>query len=158
VKHALLDKLELKIPPPLLALACALAMWLAARTFPSLALPLPWHPFGAGALLLAGAALDLCALFTFLRARTTINPLKPEATTQLVIVGLYRYSRNPMYVGLLLTLAGWAVWLANAAALPVLAVFVGWLNRFQIAPEERCLAERFGAQYAAYRRSVRRWL
>jgi protein-S-isoprenylcysteine O-methyltransferase Ste14 len=106
----------------------------------------------------AGLVLDAAALAAFVRARTTVNPLRPEKSSALVRSGAYRLSRNPMYLGLALLLAGWAIWLANALALALLPAFVAWLDRFQIRPEERALAARFGAEYEAYRARVRRWL
>jgi protein-S-isoprenylcysteine O-methyltransferase Ste14 len=72
--------------------------------------------------------------------------------------GIYRHTRNPMYLGMLLVLAAWAVWLASPAAFAVLPVFLLYLNRYQIEPEERILAGLFGGEFDAYRRSVRRWL
>jgi protein-S-isoprenylcysteine O-methyltransferase Ste14 len=100
----------------------------------------------------------VAGVLEFRRARTTVNPTTPQAATSMVRSGIYRHTRNPMYLGMLLVLAGWAVWLASLAAVAVLPVFVLYLNRLQIEPEERALASRFGADFEEYRRSVRRWL
>lgn len=81
-----------------------------------------------------------------------------DAASSLVTNGVYRFTRNPMYVGLLLALSGWAAFLSSPSALVYLVAFVLYMNRFQIEPEERVLASRFGADYAAYRTRVRRWL
>ena len=150
--------LELKIPPPLVGLAVAALMWLVSRNFPSAAFELPGR--GAIALLfvVAGACADLAGLVSFRRARTTINPLRPDATSALVTTGIYAYSRNPMYVGMLLMLTAWGVWLSNLLSLALVALFVLYMNRFQIAPEERSLAARFGQAFDDYRRRSRRWL
>lgn len=75
-----------------------------------------------------------------------------------MIAGPYRFTRNPMYLGMVLILLAWCLWLGNAAALLALAAFVGYITRFQIVPEERALAGRFGAAYEDYRRRVRRWV
>lgn len=150
--------LELRIPPPLVALATGLLMWCLPRLLPQWQWDLPGRE--GWALLLAGVG-GLIALFgivAFVRARTTINPHKPAATSALVVGGVYRFTRNPMYLGILFVLLGWAVFLANAAAFLPLPLFVLYLNRFQIAPEERALAAAFGEQFAAYRAKVRRWL
>ena len=72
--------------------------------------------------------------------------------------GVYRWTRNPMYLGMLVVLAGWAVWLGSAAALLGLPLSVLLLNRLQIGPEERILRERFGQDYIDYQARVRRWL
>jgi protein-S-isoprenylcysteine O-methyltransferase Ste14 len=87
-----------------------------------------------------------------------VNPLTPQATSTLVTSGVYRFSRNPMYVGLLFVLAGWGSYLANSLALLVLPLFVASMTRWQILPEERIMATKFGAEFEAYKRSVRRWL
>ena len=92
------------------------------------------------------------------RAGTTVNPIKPETAGSLVVSGIYRRTRNPMYLGFLLGLAGWAVFLSNALAFIFLPVFVLYLNRFQIRREERALASVFGKDFAAYQSKVRRWL
>lgn len=153
--------LELRVPPLALALAFAVAMGLAALALPFATfatLALPGRVVGAGALLLAGVSVALAGVWAFRRQRTTVNPLAPERATSLVTSGIYRASRNPMYLGFLLALAGWAVFLANAVAALLLPCFVAWMNRWQIQPEERALAARFGPEFAAYAQRVRRWL
>jgi protein-S-isoprenylcysteine O-methyltransferase Ste14 len=105
-----------------------------------------------------GIAIAVAGVREFRRARTTVNPLTPAAASAMVRSGIYRHTRNPMYLGMLLMLAGWAVWLASVAALAVLPAFVLYLNRLQIEPEERALASLFGRDFEDYRRSVRRWL
>lgn len=155
---AAMNALELKVPPLALAFAFALAMWLAATQVPALALELPAHRIIATLVAGIGAALVLIAGLGFRRAGTTVNPTKPQATTAVVDTGVYRLSRNPMYLGFLLALAGWAVFLCHVLPFLFLPAYVGYMNRFQIAPEERMLAARFGANYEQYRRGVRRWL
>jgi protein-S-isoprenylcysteine O-methyltransferase Ste14 len=75
-----------------------------------------------------------------------------------VTSGIYRLSRNPMYLGFLLALAGWTVFLGNIIALALLPLFVAHMNAFQIKPEERALLAKFGPAYAQYMRTTRRWL
>lgn len=153
-----MQALELKIPPPALMLLFAVTMWLLSVSAPSLALALPWRIPVALILWSAGMAIALAALFEFRRAKTTVNPLTPEAAAAIVTSGIYRYSRNPMYVGLLLALIGWFVWLSHLLAFLLLPMFVLYLNRFQIEPEERALSAKFGGLFRDYRHSVRRWL
>jgi protein-S-isoprenylcysteine O-methyltransferase Ste14 len=153
-----LQWLELKLPPPLLAGLTGGAMWLAARPLPALALDWPGQQAVAVALALAGGLLDLSAAIAFFRARTTINPLNPDNTSAMVTGGVYRFSRNPMYLGLLLMLSGWAVSLAHPLVWLGLPLFMLSLTRLQILPEERILSEKFGAHYAAYAAAVRRWI
>jgi len=141
--------LELRVPPLIVVPVTALAMWVVAQIVPSLAWPSNAR--------LAGA-IALGAVREFRRAKTTVNPMKPAEASSVVRSGIYRYTRNPMYLGLLLLLAGWAVWLANVGAFVLLPVFVAYMSRFQIRPEERALAANFGSDFDAYRREVRRWL
>ena len=150
--------LELRIPPLLLVALCAAAMFGCARLLPSLDFALPGRLAGAVVLAGAGIGIATAGVATFRRHGTTVNPLTPDATAMLVSGGIYRVSRNPMYLGMLVLLAGWALWLANAAAPLLLPLFVAYLNRVQIAPEERLLLARFGPQFAHYMATVRRWL
>lgn len=150
--------LEHKMPPPVVALLLGSAMYWAAGWRPAL----PWlQPFAgplAVALTLAGLACDLSGLSRFLRAHTTVNPLTPQKTSALVTDGIYRLTRNPMYLGLALLLTAWAVHLGALWPFAGPALFVAYTTRFQILPEERCLYARFGAEYLAYTERVRRWL
>jgi protein-S-isoprenylcysteine O-methyltransferase Ste14 len=153
-----LDALELKVPPPLVAAISALAMWEIANLAPRLDMPATPRVALAVVLALIGFSIDIAGLLSFLRAKTTIHPMKPGATSTLVTSGVYALSRNPMYVGLLLVLVAWAVYLSSVWTLAGPATFVLYINRFQIAPEERTLAAMFGATYSQYKRAVRRWL
>ena len=153
--------LELKLPPPLLALLLALLMWLAPMwVAPMWVAPLPWawRIALAAALLGLGLAIGLVAVAACWRARTTIHPNHPMRTKALVTSGVFRFSRNPMYLCQLLCLLAWAAYLSNPLALALTPLFVLYLNRFQIAPEERALTALFGARYVAYQSAVRRWL
>ena len=107
---------------------------------------------------LAGAAASIAGVAAFRRARTTVNPLKPDSASSLVDSGIYRLTRNPMYLGFALALLGWGIFLSNPLSLAMLFVFVGYMNRFQIVPEERALESLFGDAFKAYRSKVRRWL
>ena len=149
--------LEHRIPPPLVGALMAALMWWVAELPP--ALPLSGGVRLALALPLAatGLAFDLLGLIAFRRSRTTVNPLQPQKASALVTGGVYRVTRNPMYVGMAFLLAGWAVYLASSWALLGPVVFIAYITRYQIAPEERVLRERF-PEFAAYAARVRRWL
>lgn len=153
-----MDVLELKVPPVALVLALAAAMWFVPAAAPSLAFSLPWHAILAAVLAADGAAIAVAGVVAFRRARTTVDPTKPGAASSMVTSGIYRFSRNPMYVGFLLALAGWAVYLSHALPFAFLPAYVAYMNRFQITPEERALAAKFGAGFDDYRKAVRRWL
>lgn len=153
--------LELKIPPPLVAAAVAGGMYAAASLLPQvLALELPQGTRLGVALALAGAGacFDLAGLLAFRKAKTTVNPLTPSKSATVVTTGVYRLTRNPMYLGLALMLLGLAVYLASVWALFGPLVFAAYITRFQIVPEERVLTARFGAAFSTYCARVRRWL
>ncbi len=150
--------LELKIPPPAVGLCVGVSMWLAARALPVFAFALPGREYFAVALAAAGLLTDVAGIASFVRARTTVNPLKPANASSLVTSGIYRITRNPMYFGMLLILFAWATYLANAVAFAIVPAFILYLNRFQIEPEERALAALFGDAFVAYKTRVRRWL
>ncbi len=150
--------LELKVPPVLLFALVAAAMYGLAWVLPAWTVALPGRAVAAFVLAAIGIAIALAGVAAFRRSRTTVHPQHPEKTSVVVSHGVYRWTRNPMYLGLLLALLGWAVFLANAAALAGPPLFVAWMNRFQIGPEERILAAKFGQDFAQYMRTVRRWL
>ena len=154
----LVGKLELKVPPLVIWLAVALLMKFSAGFTPRLALAWLHRPGLALALVIGGALVAFLGVVSFRRARTTVDPRYPEKMSALVTSGLYRATRNPMYLGMLLALAAWAFWLGHAGSFLFLPLFVAILHRLQIAPEERALARMFGASFAAYRARVRRWI
>ena len=146
------------IPPPIIALAAGALMWAIARKAGLPALDFPGRIPVAAALAGAGLLIDLVSVAAFVRARTTVNPLAPERANALVVSGLYRFSRNPMYLGMLMILLGWAAWLAQPLALAPVAAFVVLIEVLQIRPEEKALEEKFGEDYREYKKRVRRWL
>jgi protein-S-isoprenylcysteine O-methyltransferase Ste14 len=149
---------ELRIPPPLVGLCVALLMWLGSRTVAHFEWPLALRGITGLVFVTAGIGLAVAGVRAFARAKTTVNPTKPGATSALVVAGVYRFTRNPMYLGMLLVLLGWAVYLANTVAFLLVPLFVLYISRFQIIPEERVLADKFGAEFTLYKARVRRWL
>ena len=150
--------LATKVPPLLVTVLFGLVMAWIAHLFPGALEPGPWRTAAAIACEIFGWTVGLLAVWTFRRARTTVNPLHPEGVTSLVTHGIFRFSRNPMYVGVVALLLGWALWLGVPWVFlgpPALMLF---LQRYQILPEERILTERFGSAYLAYCKRVRRWL
>jgi protein-S-isoprenylcysteine O-methyltransferase Ste14 len=150
--------LELKVPPPVVALLIGAAMWFASPSGPSLELSFLVRGISAIVVAVLGGAVSFAGDLQFRRAKTTVNPLRPENASSLVTSGIYRFTRNPMYLGLLFVVVGWAVFLSSAWALVGPVVFVLYIGRFQIAPEERVLSAKFGAAYSNYTSQVRRWL
>jgi protein-S-isoprenylcysteine O-methyltransferase Ste14 len=153
-----LQWLELKIPPLLVWLVIAGAMLGVAYSAPGLSFALAGSSAIALALVGLGGAVAIAGVVAFRNKRTTVNPLTPSASSVVVSIGVYRVSRNPMYLGFLLALAGWAVYLSNAGAALLLPAFVAYMTQYQIKPEERALLEKFGREFAQYMSRVRRWL
>lgn len=149
---------ENRFPPLLMVAAFALAMAYCAGMFGALSAHFWWQGWAALALLVLGGGIMLTAARQFRQAKTTVDPLHPEAASSLVQGGVFRFSRNPMYLGMALILGAWAVFLGNALALLLVGGFVAWINRFQIAPEERALRAHFGAEFDRYMAEVRRWI
>jgi protein-S-isoprenylcysteine O-methyltransferase Ste14 len=150
--------LETKVPPPLVAVLTAIGMW-ALRT----QLPSPdTAPMGDGriaaAIAVLGVAIAVSGVIAFRRARTTTNPVHPGKASSLVRSGVYRITRNPMYLGVTIVLTGWAFGLGSAMTMIGPMLFVAYVTVFQIAPEERVLLGIFGDDYREYTRRVRRWI
>jgi protein-S-isoprenylcysteine O-methyltransferase Ste14 len=150
--------LELKIPPVALTLMVAAAMWALSRFTPLFAFSIPLAGGAAALLAATGGAVALSGILSFRRAKTTLNPIHPGAASALVTSGIYRFTRNPMYLGLFFVLVGWAAWLQNVLAPIGAPLFILYMNRFQIIPEERALSAIFGGQFRAYATRVRRWI
>lgn len=150
--------LELKIPPVLVVLIFGALMWAGAKLAP--ALSFEFNRAAVWAIAVGGIGIVVAALgvIQFRRAKTTVNPLKPDTASTFVASGIFRVTRNPMYLGMLLVVLGWALFLRNGVSFLGAAAFVAYMNRFQIEPEERVLFARFGEQFTAYRAQVRRWL
>ncbi|WP_352295801.1 isoprenylcysteine carboxylmethyltransferase family protein [Pseudoalteromonas sp. 20-MNA-CIBAN-0454] len=145
-----------KIPPLVVVLFFALIMALIAHysviDFSAFILYL------TVSLVTIGCVFCIAGLVSFRLANTTVNPSKPEQATNLVTSGVYRFSRNPMYVGFVFILLGWGIWLSSLWALLCVAGFIAYLTLFQITPEERALTQLFGEDYIQYKNKVKRWL
>jgi protein-S-isoprenylcysteine O-methyltransferase Ste14 len=150
--------LELKVPPVAQFLLMVTGMWLIARYVPSLAIDIPARIVLAVVVAVLGGAVAAPAVKVFRSAGTTVDPTDPGRASQLVVASVYRFSRNPMYLGLLCLLIAWAIWLSHWLAFACLPVFVLYMNRFQIRPEERAMDAQFGDDYREYMKSVRRWI
>jgi protein-S-isoprenylcysteine O-methyltransferase Ste14 len=150
-----MPSLEHKIPPPVVGALVAGAMWWVSSlgSLPTVATGL--RHVAVALLITAGVAFDVLGL---LASRTTINPLKPERASALVTGGVYQVTRNPMYVGMALLLLAWAVYLSALLSFAGPVIFILYITRFQIQPEERALQGIFGEEFAAYAARVRRWL
>ncbi len=148
----------MKIPPPLIGLTGAVIMWLMAKYIPLASFILPAHILMAVIIAIIAVAIDLSAIWSFRQARTTINPLTPDKSSTVVKTGIYAYSRNPMYLGMLLLLIAFAIYLGRLSPWIIPPLFVLIINNRQIVPEETALAQLFSEDYLDYKNTVRRWL
>ena len=153
-----MSALEHRIPPPVIGLITVALMWSVSSLGPSIPLAAEHRHWLVAGLILIGICFDLFGILAFRKLRTTVNPLKPERASSLVVDGIYRITRNPMYVGMGFLLLAWAVHLSAWLPFAFIPLFVLFLTRFQIVPEERILQKIFAEEYARYRARVRRWL
>ena len=147
-----------RIPPPVVVVIIAAMMWWLERLLAVGEFKTGIQPLLAIVFMGAGIGMMLVAAFSFYKAKTTINPLEPGKASHLITTGLYGFSRNPIYLADLLVLIAWAIWLGNIFNIALLVVFIVYINRFQIAPEERALGTLFGDAYREYCSRVRRWI
>jgi protein-S-isoprenylcysteine O-methyltransferase Ste14 len=140
------------------AILVALSMKLWALRMDFVPLPARVEVIAALTFVGLGAGLILSASWSLRRHRTTIDPTRPNRSTELVTTGTYQISRNPIYLGMLCLLVAWAFRLSSPSSLAVTPLFVGYLSRFQIAPEEAALHEIFGEAFEQYGRQTRRWI
>ena len=153
-----IKNLELKVPPLLWVAIYGLLMKGCSLWLTSMTIGIPLANRLALALAGLGLSFVLAGVRAVRRSQSTIDPRHPENTTSVVETGIYAVTRNPIYVGLLLLLGGWAVYLQNLAALGLEGLFMATLTHLQIRPEERFLEQRFGDAYLSYVRRVPRWL
>lgn len=149
--------MKLLVPPPIQAAICVGLMALVVRYVPELAFSFPYQLYVAGALSLIGISIDLASLRMFYKQQTTVSPISPEKTSQLVVNGIYQYSRNPMYLGLAIILFGIAIWFGNYGSIAIVPCFIWYVTKYQIQPEEEVLLEKFGVEYANYCAQTGRW-
>lgn len=149
--------MELKLPPAIVFLLFALGMYLLSSL-----LPFGFFEFFGRLVLVKifiglATVIGLVSVIQFLVSKTTVNPTTPDKASSLVTKGLYKFSRNPMYLAMLLVLLAVGLKFGNAFNTLIAAGFVGYMNRFQIVPEERMLLAKFGKQYKEYLAKTRRW-
>ncbi len=150
-------KLELKIPPAVITLIIAIAMWWIHKY-----LVFNWVTFGTewwATFFISGigGVFGLLGLVEFYKSSTSIDPHKPEKVSTLVTNGIYSISRNPMYAGLLFILVAYGFYLGNVLTFSMIPLFMGYMNRYQIIPEEQVMEEKFEDEFRKYKSEVRRW-
>ncbi len=150
--------LELKIIPPLVTLIIGFLMWVVAQFTPKISILLEYNILLAVLFVVLGLMLMFISAYFMFKVKTTINPMRPDKSSTLVTNGLYRFSRNPIYLADLTILIGWGLFLSNLFSIALIALFVLYMNKFQIEPEERKLEEIFGNEYMKYKAKTRRWI
>ncbi len=150
--------LELKIPPLALCAIFAIAIPGLDNFVSSARVPFIGHRIAAMVLMLLGMALAIVGVVEFRRAKTTVNPLTPHRATSVVDSGIFRLTRNPMYLGMALMLLAVAVWSSTVLGYALVPVFCLYMTEFQIKPEERALLAIFGQEFSTYMAKVRRWI
>ncbi len=147
-----------RIIPAVQVIITAILMLLIAEFVPLGQIAGAWQLPLVVVLGIAGAGLIVVCGVAFIRARTTVHPAYPERTSTLVVEGLYCISRNPMYLGFLLILLAWGVFLGSIPAFTPIPLFIGYITKYQILFEERALEQKFGDRYQQYKSKVRRWI
>ncbi len=153
-----MQSLETKIPPPIVTVLFAFIMWLGSSIGPFLPLNRTVSTVLISLLLASGLFIGNMGVIAIKKAGTPGTPFDPEKTSSLVSDGVYRFTRNPMYLGSALALIAWAVYLSSVWVFIGVAGFILYTNHFQIIPEERALKKLFGSEFEDYQSKVRRWL
>ena len=150
--------MRLLVPPPIYAIGFAGFIWAMSLWFPQFGFDFTGKVVLSGVVAITGLGLDLVSLQRFFKAHTTVSPMSPRDTKTIVEDGIYRYTRNPMYLGLTLILGAFALWIGNLLGFIAIPVFIWVITQFQIRPEEEILLEKFGEPFGDYMMRVRRWI
>lgn len=149
--------MEKKIVPPVQVIIVIILMYFLTYLFPSFSYSLPEKYVIVSFLISISICVGLLAIYTFRAHKTTINPITPEATSIIVNTGIYALSRNPMYLAMVIFIFAIALFCENFLAMLPVLLFVWFITKYQIIPEERVLALHFGGEYKQYLLEVRRW-
>ena len=150
--------MELKVPPVVVFLICLASVFGFYYLLPDYSFDFALRKTLSRVFLVLGALSGVLGILAFRLKGTTVDPTKPDTASQLVTNGIYQYTRNPMYLGMALILIGAAIRIGNPAGILSLVLFVWYMTRFQIRPEEKALMKIFGEDYEEYLERVRRWL
>lgn len=153
-----MNKLNLLIPPLAQFILIAMLIYVSSDLFPQVPLALWLRTSLLIVSILLAGLVGIAGIITFKRAQTTVNPMSPQAASTLVTNGIYKYTRNPMYLGLVILLLGEVIFLTSPIGLIFIPIFILYMNRFQITLEEQALEELFGEQFEKYQQQTRRWI
>ncbi len=150
-------KLELNVPPVVVMFFVSLIMWLISVIVPEVSFATKYSYIAQILFVLTGMFFIIAGIVSFRKAGTTVNPMKPETVSLLITSSVYKFTRNPMYLGALFLLIGWGLFLSNILSCLASILFVLYMNHYQIKPEEKALMSKFGEEYSCYINQVRRW-
>tara|TARA_B100001113_G_scaffold169697_1_gene138812 strand:+ start:128 stop:574 length:447 start_codon:yes stop_codon:yes gene_type:complete len=148
--------METKIPPPIVTLVFGLSIYFSRGIFQVVEIKYSFY-FGI-LLLLLGFVILISAVRLFRKDKTTVNPLSPEQASKLVTDGIFKYSRNPMYLGMALVLGSVAVFFNLTGGIILIALFCAYITKFQIIPEEKAMKDLFSDDFEKYKKVTRRWI
>ena len=146
----------IKIPPPILVLILITSNYFSQNRLEIIYLP--YKHSTSVLILLVGSLILINPVFKFIKSKTTVNPVKFKKVNKLVTSGIYKYSRNPMYLGMILIIISTSIFYLNYISVVTPFIFYFWINRFQIKREEIFLKEKFGEEYLSYMSKTRRWI
>ena len=146
----------LKIPPPLLVLILVISNYFSSKKIDLIILQT--QNLISFIILLIGILILITPIFKFIKSKTTIDPIKFKKVNRLITSGIYKYSRNPMYLGLLMIVMSTSIFYLNIFSITTPMLFYFWINRFQIKREEIFLTQKFGKEYLSYKNKTRRWI
>ncbi|MFL2607486.1 MAG: methyltransferase family protein [Flavobacteriaceae bacterium] len=146
----------IRIPPPILVLVLVISNFFSSKKIDLI--HLPNQDLISIIILLIGVLILTNPIFKFIKSKTTIDPIKFKKVNKLITSGIYKYSRNPMYLGLLMIVISTSIFYLNIFSITTPFLFYFWINRFQIKREEIFLTEKFGREYMSYKTKTRRWI
>lgn len=148
-----------KIPPPLVMVLFGTLIYLEDKYFPlSIKIEFDEQAITTFCFFIVGACIIALGMLEFSKAKTTVDPLRPERASALVNTGIFRFTRNPMYLGMLIFLIAWCTKLGDVLGLFIIPFFMWYMTVFQIKPEEQAMQKIFGDEFSEYKKRVRRWL
>ena len=148
----------LRVPPPALTLLCLFGLVLFRWILSGLTFKFSGQVFVSIILVVVGIAIGLIAIRRFYQVDTTVLPDEMDSSSVLVTGGIFKISRNPMYLGMATVITGVGVGLGTWVMLAILGLFVFWITENQIKPEEHALVKIFGSKFEDYKSKVRRWI
>ena len=146
----------IKIPPPLIVLTLIVSIYFSSKKIDLINIPFQLQI--SIFILSVGILIFINPVLQFIKSKTTINPIQFKETNKLVTSGIFKYSRNPMYLGMLMIIISTSIFYLNIYSILTPFLFILWINKFQIKREEIFLTEKFGKEYFSYKNKTRRWI